>query len=87
MAWKYIKHIFIDWKKWQIHDRKTPINLYFMVVYGFVSLITVSRKQKAIANLNSIINRPEVMDIKGTIRESHPFKTCEKTMQKKIVMF
>jgi len=49
-----------------------------MVVYVFVCLITVSRKQKAIPSLNSIINRPEVMDIKGTIRESHPFKTCEK---------
>jgi len=59
-----------------------------MVVYVFVCLITVSRKQKAIPSLNSIINRPEVMDIKGTIRESHPFKTCEKKkMRKKVVMF
>lgn len=36
-----------------------------MGVYGFVCLITVSRKQKAIASLNSIINRLEVIDIKG----------------------
>lgn len=36
-----------------------------MGVYVFVCLITVSRKQKAIASLNSIINRPEVIDIKG----------------------
>lgn len=36
-----------------------------MGVYVFVCLITVSRKQKAIASLNNIINRLEVIDIKG----------------------
>lgn len=42
-----------------------------------VFVCSVSRKQKAIDSLKSIINRPEVMGIKGKIRDSHPLKTCE----------
>ena len=44
-----------------------------------------SRKQKAVASLNSIINRSEAMDIKGTTRESHPFKTCQKNAEKGVM--
>lgn len=62
---------------------KTSLKCVFHGGISFCLFDLCKQKTKAVASLNSIIPRPEVMDIKGTIREFHPFKICEKNVKKK----